>query len=153
MVVVPLVAVRLVMVAEAKVCCWVQLLPLPRFKEATTAPVVGEITRVPSVLETEYTAPVPALMQAGFSAEDANTVIPNRGKGCEKCNNTGYKGRVGLYELLHATPSLRHLIRHRSAATEYLAAGVAEGMAKVEASRQAATESTVSRPARAEPQG
>ena len=69
MVVVPLVAVRLVMVAEAKVCCWVQLLPLPRFKEATTAPVVGEITRVPSVLETESTAPVPALMQVPPTAK------------------------------------------------------------------------------------
>src|SRR5829696_3730320 len=40
--------------------------------------------------------PVPALMKAGFTAEDANTVAPKRGKGCEKCNNTGYKGRVGL---------------------------------------------------------
>jgi len=47
--------------------------------------------------------------------------------GCKSCSG-GYKGRVGLYELLHATPPLRHLIRHRSAATEYLAAGVAEGM-------------------------
>lgn len=47
--------------------------------------------------------------------------------GCKSCSG-GYKGRIGLYELLHATPSLRHLIRHRSAASEYLAAGVAEGM-------------------------
>ena len=34
-------------------------MPLPRFKEATTAPVVGEIVRVPSVLETEETSPPP----------------------------------------------------------------------------------------------
>ena len=33
--------------------------------------------------------PPPALMQAGFSAEDAKTVVPNKGSGCEKCNNTG----------------------------------------------------------------
>lgn len=47
--------------------------------------------------------------------------------GCEICNG-GYKGRVGLYELMQVTPSLRHLVRRRCAATEYLEAGVAEGM-------------------------
>jgi type II secretory ATPase GspE/PulE/Tfp pilus assembly ATPase PilB-like protein len=40
----------------------------------------------------------------------------------------GYKGRIGLYELLHATPTLRHLIRQRSPASEYLVAGVSNGM-------------------------
>ena len=52
----------------------------------------------------------PALMQAGFSAEDAKTGGPNKGKGCEKCNNTGYKGRVGLYEVMEVTEELRELI-------------------------------------------
>jgi len=47
--------------------------------------------------------------------------------GCEICRG-GYKGRIGLYELLHATPPLRHLIRQRSPASEYLAAGVSNGM-------------------------
>ena len=37
--------------------------------------------------------PPAALMQAGFTAEDAQSVVPNHGKGCDKCNNTGYKGR------------------------------------------------------------
>lgn len=47
--------------------------------------------------------------------------------GCDKCQS-GYKGRIGLYELMHVTPNLRHLIRSHSAASEYLAAGVNEGM-------------------------
>ncbi len=47
--------------------------------------------------------------------------------GCEICDK-GYKGRIGLYELLQATPTLRHLIRHQSSASEYLATGVADGM-------------------------
>lgn len=47
--------------------------------------------------------------------------------GCKLCNG-GYKGRIGLYELLQATPSLRHLIRQQSAASEYQASGVTEGM-------------------------
>ena len=47
--------------------------------------------------------------------------------GCEMCDG-GYKGRIGLYELLHATPALRHLIRQQSAASEYLTSGVSDGM-------------------------
>jgi type II secretory ATPase GspE/PulE/Tfp pilus assembly ATPase PilB-like protein len=47
--------------------------------------------------------------------------------GCEMCDG-GYKGRIGLYELLQATHPMRHLIRQQSAAFEYLALGVSEGM-------------------------
>ena len=49
-------------------------------------------------------------MQAGFSQEDAQQVVPMRGKGCEKCNNTGYKGRVGLYEVMEIDDDLRELV-------------------------------------------
>jgi len=47
--------------------------------------------------------------------------------GCKSCNG-GYKGRVGLYELLEASPPMRNLIRHKSAAVDYLAAGMNDGM-------------------------
>jgi type IV pilus assembly protein PilB len=72
--------------------------------------------------------PPPALMQAGFSAEDANTVTPNRGKGCERCNNTGYKGRVGLYEVMEVTDELRELILVGASALELRRKAVDEGM-------------------------
>jgi type IV pilus assembly protein PilB len=42
-----------------------------------------------------------------------------RGKGCEKCHNSGYKGRVGLYELLIMTDELRDMVV-RNASTEEL---------------------------------
>ena len=32
-------------------------------------------------------------------------MIPKKGKGCERCNGTGYKGRVGLYEVMEITES------------------------------------------------
>jgi type II secretory ATPase GspE/PulE/Tfp pilus assembly ATPase PilB-like protein len=51
----------------------------------------------------------------------------SRPVGCKACNG-GYKGRIGLYELLQVTPEVRRLIRHQSSAAEYQAAGVAEGM-------------------------
>ncbi|MDZ4200956.1 MAG: GspE/PulE family protein [Gallionella sp.] len=47
--------------------------------------------------------------------------------GCKECSG-GYKGRIGLYELLQTSPSLRHLIRHQSSATEYMEAGIDGGM-------------------------
>ncbi|MDD5057332.1 MAG: ATPase, T2SS/T4P/T4SS family [Sideroxydans sp.] len=47
--------------------------------------------------------------------------------GCKACSE-GYKGRIGLYELLQITPKVRHLIRLQSSAQEYKAAGIAEGM-------------------------
>jgi type IV pilus assembly protein PilB len=72
--------------------------------------------------------PPPALMQAGFSAEDAKKVVPNRGKGCEKCNNTGYKGRVGLYEVMEVTEELRELVLVGASALELRRKAVEEGM-------------------------
>jgi type IV pilus assembly protein PilB len=72
--------------------------------------------------------PPPALMQAGFNAEDAKTVVPNRGRGCEKCNNTGYKGRVGLYEVMEVTEEIRELILVGASALELRRKAVDEGM-------------------------
>jgi type IV pilus assembly protein PilB len=72
--------------------------------------------------------PPPALMQAGFSAEDAKKVVPNRGKGCEKCNNTGYKGRVGLYEVMEVTEEIRELVLVGASALELRRKAVEEGM-------------------------
>lgn len=72
--------------------------------------------------------PVAALTQAGFSAEDAKKVVPNKGKGCEKCNNTGFKGRVGLYEVMEVTEELRELILVGASSLELRRKAVEEGM-------------------------
>ena len=72
--------------------------------------------------------PAPALMQAGFSAEDAKTVVPNKGQGCDKCNNTGYKGRVGLYEVMEVTDEVRELILVGASALELRRKAVDGGM-------------------------
>src|SRR6188472_2471222 len=78
--------------------------------------------------------PPPALMQAGFSAEDAKKVVPNRGKGCDKCNNTGYKGRVGLYEVMEITEEIRELVLVGASALELRRKAVEEGMLTLRAS-------------------
>jgi len=69
-----------------------------------------------------------ALMQAGFNAEDAKTVVPNKGRGCEKCNQTGFKGRVGLYEVMEVTEELRELILVGASSLELRRKAVDGGM-------------------------
>ena len=70
----------------------------------------------------------PALIQAGFSAEEAETVTPMKGQGCDRCNNTGYKGRVGLYEVLEVTEELRELILVGASGLELRRKAIDEGM-------------------------
>jgi len=81
-----------------------------------------------------HPTPPAALMQAGFSAEDASTVVPNRGRGCERCNNTGYKGRVGLYEVMEVTDEVRELVLVGASALELRRKAVDEGMLTLRAS-------------------
>ncbi len=72
--------------------------------------------------------PVPALMQAGYTADEAETVTPMKGKGCDKCNNTGYKGRVGLYEVMEVTDDVRELVLIGASALELRRKAVEDGM-------------------------
>ncbi len=50
------------------------------------------------------------------------------GAGCVECNNTGYRGRAGVYEVLTVTPELRDLILQRASAMELKKSGVGSGM-------------------------
>ena len=68
------------------------------------------------------------LVSLGFTPEDAKTVQVMKGKGCEKCNNTGYKGRVGLYEVLEITDELRELVLVGASGLELRRKAVEEGM-------------------------
>jgi general secretion pathway protein E len=51
-----------------------------------------------------------------------------RGTGCERCGGTGYRGRVGLYELLMMSDEIRHLITSGADANKIRQQGVREGM-------------------------
>jgi type II secretory ATPase GspE/PulE/Tfp pilus assembly ATPase PilB-like protein len=48
--------------------------------------------------------------------------------GCEECRNTGYRGRIGLHELLLATPQLRQMMARRASATELRSEAMRGGM-------------------------
>ncbi len=72
--------------------------------------------------------PPAALVNVGFTTELAETVVPKKGKGCEKCNQTGYKGRVGLYEVMEIGEELRELILVGASAIELRRKAIEEGM-------------------------
>jgi type IV pilus assembly protein PilB len=69
-----------------------------------------------------------ALVHAGFTPEEAAKVVPQKGSGCERCNNSGYKGRVGLYEVMEITDEIRELILVGASALELRRKAVDEGM-------------------------
>ena len=57
-------------------------------------------------------APVPpqALISIGFSPDEAAKVVPYKGKGCMTCTDTGYKGRVALYEVMVIKDNIREAV-------------------------------------------
>ena len=86
------------------------------------------VRRVCVNCKVEDEVPPAAMEQVGFSREDAQSVKPKKGTGCEKCLKTGYKGRVGLYEVMEITDELRELILVGASALEIRRKAIEEGM-------------------------
>jgi type IV pilus assembly protein PilB len=86
------------------------------------------VRRICTNCKEPHPMPPPGLVQAGFSNDDAQHVVPMKGRGCEKCNNTGYKGRVGLYEVMEIEEELRELVLVGASALELRRKAVEQGM-------------------------
>ena len=69
-----------------------------------------------------------ALVDIGFSEAEARAVTPRQGNGCDACNGTGYKGRIGLYEVLEVTDPLRERILAGGSSRALRRAAIDEGM-------------------------
>ncbi|HMD33296.1 MAG TPA: type IV-A pilus assembly ATPase PilB [Candidatus Acidoferrales bacterium] len=72
--------------------------------------------------------PEQTLLDAGYTSEEAKTTQISHGKGCSVCNNTGYKGRVGLYEVMEITDDLKELILVGASAMELKKKSIENGM-------------------------
>ncbi|MCS7281424.1 MAG: ATPase, T2SS/T4P/T4SS family [Desulfobacterota bacterium] len=68
------------------------------------------------------------LLSLGLTKEEIEKIEPMRGRGCEKCSYTGYKGRTGLFEVLTITPSIRELIFRGATTDEIRQRAIEEGM-------------------------
>jgi type IV pilus assembly protein PilB len=78
--------------------------------------------------KTELHTPAEALIDVGFPASETKDVRTFKGVGCNTCNGTGYKGRVGLYEVMEVTEELRELILVGASGLELRRKALEEGM-------------------------
>jgi type IV pilus assembly protein PilB len=68
------------------------------------------------------------LIQVGFAPDEVKTLKIRRGRGCDRCGNGGYKGRVGLYEVLGFTDEIRDMILSGASSIELKRKAIEEGM-------------------------
>lgn len=75
-------------------------------------------------------APVPpqALVNIGFSPEEAGKITPHKGTGCMSCSETGYKGRVALYEVMLIKENIKEAILQGASVIELRELGRKNGM-------------------------
>jgi type IV pilus assembly protein PilB len=86
------------------------------------------VRRICPACKEEVAIPPKALLNIGFSEEDAATVKIYKGKGCPKCNNTGYKGRIALYEVMQVSPMIRDMILSGASVADIRKQSIDEGM-------------------------
>ncbi len=76
----------------------------------------------------EISVPRQALVDTGFTPEEAKALVCYQGKGCMECNDTGYRGRIALYEVLAITDDIKDAILQGAAASEIKELGRKNGM-------------------------
>jgi type IV pilus assembly protein PilB len=72
--------------------------------------------------------PPQALIDEGYTPEEAKTVKIMKGKGCATCNKTGYKGRTGLYEVMEVDDEIKELVLVGASALELKKKAIERGM-------------------------
>ena len=72
--------------------------------------------------------PMQALLNVGFSESEAPNIELFRGRGCDECHQRGYKGRIGIYEVMVVGEDIRELILSGASAVELRRKALEEGM-------------------------
>jgi len=83
---------------------------------ATTEAVLGQrlVRNICVHCKTEYEPTEEMLMQLNLTREDVREKRFFYGKGCDKCNNTGYRGRVAVFEIMMMSDRIRELLTQRA---------------------------------------
>jgi type IV pilus assembly protein PilB len=76
----------------------------------------------------EFPVPEKKLIDIGYPPEVAKTLKIYRGQGCATCGNTGYKGRVAIYEVMDFSPTLKEMVLRGETVMEIKKQAVKEGM-------------------------
>jgi type IV pilus assembly protein PilB len=101
------------------------------FLVATSVNVIAAQRLVRKVCQNckeEVETPIQALLSMGFAESEAHSLKLVKGRGCEKCGNTGYKGRIGLFEVMDMSDDMRELVLSGATALELRRKAVEEGM-------------------------
>ncbi len=86
------------------------------------------VRRVCQNCKEEVPYPRKALIDIGFTEEEAETVKILKGKGCQICNGTGCKGRIALMEVLEMSESIREMVMTGANALDLKKKAIEEGM-------------------------
>ncbi len=87
-----------------------------------------DVLDTPSGVEGGNSIDKHTLAEIGFTEEQLNGVKLYRGAGCRTCNNTGYKGRVALYEVMRFTDVLKERVLGGASSAELKQAAIKGGM-------------------------
>jgi type IV pilus assembly protein PilB len=86
------------------------------------------VRRICGNCKEELDIPEQALIDAGYTPEEAKTTKVYHGKGCTTCGKRGYKGRTGLYEVMEINDELRELVLVGASALELKKKAIEQGM-------------------------
>lgn len=86
------------------------------------------VRRICKECKAQVHTPDEAMIDVGFVASEVKEIRTFKGAGCSTCNGTGYKGRVGLYEVMEISEELRELILVGASGLELRRKAIEEGM-------------------------
>jgi type IV pilus assembly protein PilB len=86
------------------------------------------IRRVCETCREPHNIPAEELLEAGLPESELPKVKAMKGRGCDRCTGTGYKGRLGLFEIMEVSESMRALIVGSATIKEVRELAIEEGM-------------------------
>ncbi len=86
------------------------------------------VRRVCKNCKVEDNVPKKALIDIGFTPEEVKDLVVYKGEGCDVCGGTGYKGRIGLFEVLPVTEEISEMILIGASARELKRKAIEQGM-------------------------
>jgi len=86
------------------------------------------VRKICSECKEENDLPVPALVSLGFTEEEAHSIKCYKGRGCSACNNSGYRGRIGLYEVMPLKEEIKEMILEGASTDELKKSALQLGM-------------------------
>jgi len=86
------------------------------------------VRRICSSCKEPMEVPGQALLNIGFAEKEIKALKLFKGRGCDRCSSTGYKGRVALYEVMDIHDDIRELILSGASAVELRSKAIENGM-------------------------